>query len=350
MTPLSYRALWMIAGFLVSVGCFEKNGAENVILNGPVRGAHAHVIKIPEQSDWIDHGLILSNGEQGAWDYLLWGGFTGTVVKKDSLFFLYYQGARDYSDEYETVTYRAIGVATSSDGLHFTKYRHNPVLTWFPNQGLEEGAVSGGATLDENGEVVVYYGANAKVNASLVNADTRLAVSKNGLDFSDAGLVLDHKNRKLWGAGDEVFPIISFRDRGAWYVYYIPNGTPQRGALGVAWGPGRDHLPHSSAVSARGKKVDVWGMGGYARIGADTYALFLNNVRKPGLEVRTVQLDAPAQVSVPIRRYDFDNFAQATVYLDHEAQTWYMFYRTSHNEGYHVKVAPVVKHEQAVAH
>jgi hypothetical protein len=33
-----------------------------------------------------------------------------------------------------TVTWRSIGVATSSDGFNFTKYEQN--LTWFPRNNL----------------------------------------------------------------------------------------------------------------------------------------------------------------------------------------------------------------------
>ena len=334
--------LWGIFISLVALMGFHEDPFEGLFLNVEPLELQFQSIELPHQTDWVDHGEILSRGEAGNWDYLLWGGFTGTVIKKDSLFFLYYQGAREYDEQFETVTYRSIGVATSSDGLSFTKYRHNPIVTWFPYQGLEEGAASGGATLGENDEVVLYYGANTMVNAHLVNADGRLAVSNDGFEFSDAGVVLDHRDRKVWGAGDEIFPIVSFRDLNTWYVYYIPNGTTQRGALGVAWGPQRNRLTRSRAALSDGKKVQVWGMGGYARIGESMYALFLNNVRKPHLQVRIVHLDAPTQLSAPVHSYTFDNFTQATVYLDRETQSWYMFYRTEESEGYGVKVAPVV--------
>lgn len=53
---------------------------------------------IPTQSDWVDYGTIFRAGASGEWDYLLWGGFTATAVKKDGTYYLYYQGARDYQD------------------------------------------------------------------------------------------------------------------------------------------------------------------------------------------------------------------------------------------------------------
>ena len=75
-------------------------------------------IRIPKQSDWIDYGTIFEAGKEGDWDRYLWGGFTGTAVKKDDTYYLYYQGARDYlGAPYETVIWRTIGVATTRPQL-----------------------------------------------------------------------------------------------------------------------------------------------------------------------------------------------------------------------------------------
>jgi hypothetical protein len=283
----------------------------------------------------------LEKGKAGEWDYLIGGGLTGTAVKKDGKFYLYYQGASGYDIKYETVTYRAIGLATSSDGVKFSKYTDNPVITWFPNNWIEEGAVSGGATVLPDGEIIIYYGTNTKQSDWLVNADGRLAVSKDGLNFSDAGMVLNHRERMLWGFGDELFPIMAFYDKDCWYVYYIPNGTPQSHSLGVAWGPHRDCLAHSGAVRAGDKDIEAWGMGGYAKVGEGTYALFINNVKKSRMEVRTVDLEFPDRASQPLRVYAFHDFAQGTVLLDRETNTWFMYYRTGNQEKYHAKSAPV---------
>ena len=71
-------------------------------------------ISIPAQSDWVDYGPIFYQGEPGEWDHYLYGGFTNTVVKKDGIFYLYYQGESDYRTTFdETVLWRAIGVARS---------------------------------------------------------------------------------------------------------------------------------------------------------------------------------------------------------------------------------------------
>jgi hypothetical protein len=296
-------------------------------------------LSVPVQSDWTDYGTILESGALGEWDYQLWGGFAGTAVKKEKTYYLYYQGAGGYrTTGDETVTWRAIGVATSPDGINFTKYTSNPVITWFPSNEGEEGAVSGGVTLEDNGEFVMYYGANTARSATLVNADGRLAISGDGLSFVDRGITLNHRDASVWGFGDELFPIIAFHDAGRWFVYYIPNGSLQSRRLGVAWGNSRDNLTSSSGASSGVSSIRVWGMGGSAKIGPDTYALFLNDVTKPRTEVRTVSLSAPDHLSAPLETYQFDGVRQATILLDEEANTWFMYYR-SENE-YGVKLAP----------
>jgi hypothetical protein len=129
--------------------------------------------------------------------------------------------------------WRSIGVAVSSDGINFKKYSGNPVLTWFPNKYGEEGAVSSGVILDQDGNVVLYYGANTKESATTVNSDGRVAVSQDGFVFEDRGVVLDGKSPGVWGSGDEVFPVGAIYHQGRWIVYYIPNGVPQSGQLGL---------------------------------------------------------------------------------------------------------------------
>jgi hypothetical protein len=342
--PLGFSigALVLSLFFILTLNdCKHDNDTNDASTESPLPDGHSQDILIPEQSEWTDYGFIIEKGEAGDWDFYLSGGFTGTVVKKNSVFYLYYQGAEDYSNQYGTVTYRAIGVATSPDGVNFSKYGNNPVITWFPNNGIEEGAVSAGATLLSMDEIVMYYGANTAISETLVNADGRLAVSTDGLNFNDLGVVLDHEDSLIWGHGDELFPIIAFYDNNNRYVYYIPNGTPQSRKLAVAWGPGINNLTNSEPVISEGETVDVWGMGGSAKVGDNTYALFINDVTQSRMEVRGVHLDAPDQLSGPLRIYEFENFAQGTVFLDYESETWFMFYLSEPQDNYHVKVASV---------
>ncbi len=297
-------------------------------------------LPIPAQSEWTDYGPIIEAGALGEWDYQLFGGFTATAVKKNGTYYLYYQGASGYRIADDTVTWRAIGVATSPDGINFTKYSGNPIITWFPNDNGEEGAVSGGVMLDDNGEFVLYYGANTEQSDTLINADGRLATSADGFNFTDLGVVLDHADGSVWGSGDELFPIIAIHDAAQWFVYYIPNGTAHSRTLGVAWGDSRNSLTDSAGAVSGSEAVPAWGSGGSARIDPDTYALFLNDLTLSTFEARTVSLSAPEQLSAPVETYQFADFRQATVLLDEETDTWFMYYRSADDGEYGVKLAP----------
>ena len=299
------------------------------------------IISIPEQADWVDYGTVIEAGSKGDWDYYLWGGFAFSVIKKDGTYYLYYQGSSDYRTEFdETILWRSIGVATSQDGIHFTKYAGNPILTWFPNQNGEEGAVSSGVTLGEQGEIMLFYGANTQGGPTSVNADIRIASSSDGLKFEDLGVALHHQNLFVWGRGDELFSVDAIHDSGRWIVYYIPNGTSKAGLLGVAYGPEYDALHRSSAVRSDHNPISVWGPAGHAKVGQHTYALILNNHREETTEVRLVSLKAPAILSEPVAVYDFDEVVQAVLLLDEEKQKWFMYYYDTNWVRYGVKVAP----------
>ena len=298
-------------------------------------------IRIPAQSDWVDHGMIFEAGTEGEWDYYLGGGFALSTIKMDGIYHLYYQGSSDYRTEFdETVMWRAIGVATSTDGIHFTKHESNPLLTWFPNQNGEEGAVSSGVTLGENGELMLYYGANTEESFTTVNADVRVASSVDGLRFNDLEVVLHHWDRSVWGYGDELFSVDAIYDSGQWIVYYIPNGTAESGLLGVAYGDRYNRLTRSYMVTSQGMPISVWGTAVHVKLSQDTYALFLNNGREKRVEVRLMALQAPDVLSEPVATYQFAEVQQAVFLLDEEMGNWFMYYYDLGRNGYGVKLAP----------
>ncbi|MEE9563151.1 MAG: hypothetical protein V3W50_08790, partial [Thermoanaerobaculia bacterium] len=345
------RRVWQIllthlavAGLLAGPGAVRTVAGPSGRETGDADGhgqatAVAANLAIPAESEWTDYGTILEPGEVGDWDLQLSGAFAGSAIKRGGTYFLYYQGACCYRISDDTPTFRAVGVATSPDGINFTKHSGNPVLTWSPNNGGEEGAVSSGVVVD-GGEVVFYYGANTEETSSTINADIRLATSNNGLTFTDQGLVLDHSDPSTWGHGDELYPVIAIEDGGQWVVYYIPHGPiPETLQLGVAAGPGRMQLATQPATSGGGN-VTVWGMGGAAKIGPDTYALFLNYLFAGQMFVHTVSLAAPEELSPPVETYSFPDFRQATVFLDEEISTWFMYYRNARQTAYGVKLAP----------
>jgi hypothetical protein len=298
-------------------------------------------ILIPQPDAWTDHGTIFDAGQAGDWDQYLWGGFAGCAVKRGGTTFVYYQGANGYSDAFGTVTYRAIGLATSSDGLTFSKHPANPVLTWFPNNALEEGAVSCGASVTSAGTIWLYFGANEMISSSLVNADGRYATSSTGSAFDEQGVVLDHAKSSVWGSGDELFPVIAFASGGNHYAYYIPNGSQQKGNLGVAWGPGPTELTTTAGATSSGNPVQAWGMGSAAELEPGYYGLFVSDVQAKTITAYEVDLAQPDVLLGPVATYSFENMSQGTLLLDAPGATWYLYYRTVDANAYGARTAPI---------
>jgi hypothetical protein len=308
-------------------------------------------VGIPKQSDWTDDGVVVSSGPSGSWD-ARFGGQIGpsTVVKKDGTYFLYYIGADGDRSTDGGPRHRALGVATSTDGIRFTKYAGNPVIEFLPHRGNswdeEEGVFTAGARVDESGRVVMYYGAMTAISPTLVDDDARIAISDDGFDFTDQGIVIDHADASVWGYGDELDPLGVFTANGNWYVYYSVgggwdfSGNKVRWGLGLAWGPRRDHLPHTKGLINSSTYV----MGGCdpVRLSAEKVALFI--VRESGstryVEVRTDSVSCPGYLSAPAETYNFGDLKHQAVFLDRESNTWFMYYRSSDN-AIRVKTAPV---------
>lgn len=327
---LKYIILAMLLGLIV------------ISIHGERVSAQSTPLTIPAEGDWVDHGLIFTKGPEGAWDSILWGGFAGCVTKKNGTYYLYYQGSDGYDDIEDTVTNRKIGVATSSNGLNFQKYANNPVVTHAPNNNIEEGAVSCGVSLD-GGNMVMYYGANTYAGGSAVHANGIAAESSDGFNFSNSGVALNYADPNLWGNGDEVFPVISFKapETNQWIVYYIPNGVSQSRTLGVAWGSNRLNLSNSAGVrNPSGSSITTWGMGGGAVSLQDgTYAVFTNDVSTRRMEARIMNPNNPSSFSNPVQTYNFSNFNSGVVYYDTANSTWYLYYRNQDASGYGVKTA-----------
>jgi len=272
-------------------------------------------VKIPANADWTDHGVVLSEGPSGSWDKRFHGALSPCkVVKKGGTYFLYYIAAYGDRSTDGGPRHRALGVATSSDGIHFTKYSGNPILTYLPHNNEEEGIFSAGAVLDDD-EIVMYYSAlDADSSSSTtVDSDVRLAVSSDGLNFTDMGDVISHSNNKVWGYGDELFPVGTFREGNTYHVFYIAKGYGANWDLGLAWGPGRDSVDNNTKkVLALGPRI----IGGCDPmcLSASKIALFIYTDNAG--QIRTASAGSPGTLSSVAETFSVTEDYPGTVYLD----------------------------------
>lgn len=273
-------------------------------------------VQIPANADWTDHGIILSEGPSGSWDRRFSGMLSPcTVVKKGGTFFLYYIGADGNRSTDGGPRHRALGVATSPDGFHFTK--RGRILTYLPHNNEEEGIFSAGAFLDTNGEIVMYWSAldAGSPTSTVVDSDIRLAVSNNGLNFTDKGDVISHADSKIWGYGDELFPVGAFREGNTYHVYYVAKGHGAWWDLGLGWGPGRGSVGNNTKkVLAPSPRI----IGGCdpQYVSPSKIALFI--CTDDSGEIRTASVSSPASLSSSVGTYSLSGDHPDTVYLYEE--------------------------------
>lgn len=304
------------------------------------------VAGVPTESQWTYRGRVLLPGSPGEWDHRIDGSMTpSTVVRKDGRLFLYYVGAT--GNRYDRgPANRSLGVATSTDGLQFTKYSENPVIRHQPDGGhdnvVEEGVFSAGATLDSDGTVVMYFGGMQSVGSTSVDGDGLLATSSDGFNFIVHGDVIDHRNPSVYRYGDEIFPVGAYRHAdGRWSSYYIGKGKGGIWDLGLATGPARDDFTsHVEALDVRNE----------LRSGGDPISLPTGELLVPvgryprktaTIELRATAPDALHDLSAIAARYDFGDVVEFTMYLDHELGQWLLFYVTPAADGIHLRTAPV---------
>ena len=102
----------------------------------------------------VDPTPALTVGSSGAWDSSI---YTPSVLYNGTGFLMYYGGDNGILQA------RSVGVAFSSDGVHWTKYAENPVLT--PGPGLYDGNwIKSPDALFSNGTYYMWYVGSAPLS------------------------------------------------------------------------------------------------------------------------------------------------------------------------------------------
>ena len=292
---------------------------------------------IPTQNDWKNEPSVIYPGSKGSWDCRLYGMISPcTVIKKNNTFFLYYIGSdgdRTYPHTDKGPRHRKLGVATSTDGINFSKYSGNPILSYSPNDNDEEGVFSAGATLDDNGDVILFYGAmnsGSSPTSTQVDGTVRLAVSNDGYNFSDKGKVFDPKDSRMWGYGDEMFPYGTIKINEIWYVYYAAIGkSDNKGKIqfdmGVAWGPNKESMSDSSeyyrtAFECKGDCTPI-------DIGDNKLVVFLCDFygNSPHIASKIMNKYSPTKIISSSNSYYFGAIHNTIIY-DNSTDKWFLYY------------------------
>ena len=314
---------------------------------GLLFGSGLPEVRIPKQSDWTEHRVVIKSGKSDSWDTRFYGQVSPcTVVKKNGIFYLYYVGANGNRSTDGGPKDRALGVATSRDGISFTKYSDNPIITHQPAENVEEGVFSAGGMVDKNGDLLLYYGAIWAENASTeeVHCHVALALSRDGKRFQDHGYVLLWNDRSVWGYGDEIFPLGAYYANGKYNVYYVAKGNVGAWKLGVATGYSKDKMLNTRAALKKGLVI-----GGCDPIfiSDNKIAIFaVCDFDTNHIEVRTADVDSPEKLSEPVETYRMfpPRYRHTVVCLDRQKKKWFMYQATDRAmDGNHivVRIAPM---------
>lgn len=291
-------------------------------------------VAIPHANEWSPEQVVLVAGSEGSWDARLYGQISPcTVVKKNGTFFLYYIGADGNRTTDKGPANRALGVATSKDGVHFKKFEKNPIITHQPQNNQEEGVFSAGSILDDNGDILLYFGATLASNAHTesVHCNAGLASSKDGFHFEKQGYIFSWNDRRVWGHGDELSSIGAFRSGDNYNVYYLAVSAEASWGLGVA--QGNSPSDFSRFIKVQDEKRDIIGGCDPIRISNDSIAIFMvKDFNSNTIEVWTAPAEHPEKLNGPVREYPMfqPNYRHTTVYLDREHKIWYMYQSSDH--------------------
>ena len=282
--------------------------------------AAAGEVEVPRDGDWTDRGAVITRGGNGEWDRVLAAISPCAIVKRNGTYFLYYIGGDGYRSTDGEARFRSLGVATSPDGVNFTKYAGNPIVEHLPHGNQEEGVFSCTAAVDPGGTFHLFYGALWAANATSESVDVfiRSRTSSNGLDFGNDREVLRR-------SGHEDSPVGVYRaSNGTWNLYYL-DSQPGSWDLRLLSGSSPTNLGNDRAAVTNG---DVLGGASVAPLGDGRVAVFLmrGTFNNPYVEARTANEGSLHSTSAAAS-YDFGNaFFHLTVLLDEEAGVWRLYH------------------------
>ncbi len=167
---------------------------------------------------------ILTKGKAGDWD----AGFVfaGNVIYKDGLYHMFYTGGENFA---VVTSPRAIGYATSKDGLTWTKYENNPVLRMDPSISRE--GVPHAVPVVDGDMWALYFNDRVEVNESQF-IFRATAASPTGPWTIDKQPVLQVGGIRDWDRVIDILTVLRIPDQ--YVLYYTPKAFP---AMGMATSP-----------------------------------------------------------------------------------------------------------------
>lgn len=163
---------------------------------------------------------VLERGSDGEWDSV--DLLNPSVIERDGIYYNYYSG---YDGEKWST-----GLATSTDGIKWEKYKNNPIIT-LSDEGWDSSYIAAnGAAVFYNDMVYYYYqGTNAEGLTEI-----GLAISEDGVNFvKKENAVLTCGATGTWDSQVTADPYVIEHD-GKLFMYYLGMNDLNVQKLGVA--------------------------------------------------------------------------------------------------------------------
>ncbi len=167
---------------------------------------------------------VLPNGPTGSWDEEIVN--SSSAIFDGSQFKMWYSG-------YSTLTHGQIGLATSNDGIHWSKLT-NPILSPNQNDGWEKDIGEPSVIFDGNNYQMWYLSANFSSNNGEYYR-IKHAISNNGINWSvDNGYALVKNSQLAWESRGVSNPSV-LDDNGVLKMWYAGNDINDNWRIGYAY-------------------------------------------------------------------------------------------------------------------
>jgi len=171
----------------------------------------------PDGINWIKHTApVLQVGAATQWD----NGFLEgpSVIKEGGVYKMWYCGYDAVVDGNGTDGLANIGLATSSDGINWTKHPNNPIFTTGTNT-WDSHYVQDPHVINDNGVYYMWYGGN---DVEGYGQQVGLATSNDGIAWTKSPMnpVLQKGSANDWDANTASFPSVLKGDNSyeMWYT------------------------------------------------------------------------------------------------------------------------------------
>ena len=205
-----------------SITDFQKGSGDNVSVAG------GSVVLTPTLSPQVMNNgqSVLSPGTGSDWDLFILT--VDSIILNNGTYYLYYSAARSTV----LTTARHIGLATSTDGISWTKYSSNPILRSRVESYDYTNAIRAHVIKEGNSWKMWYAGNQATQDVNICYATSNDGI--NWSKYSSNPVLKNSANDGAWN-GIDIRPSSVFKNEsGVYWMYMRAVGTSRIGQIGLA--------------------------------------------------------------------------------------------------------------------